>query len=93
MKNLQGKKKKLNHKFLKDDKEPKAIQGSEKINVSEYMNDIDKERSRRLVCKEFAEDDFLFITNHKRRWKNTLSKRVQRMLKVKQMDSGDLKMN
>lgn len=93
MKNPQKKKKKLNHKFLKDDKPPKAIQGSEEINVSEYMNDIDKERSRRLVCQEFAEDDFLFITNHKRRWKKTFSKKAQRMLKVKHMDDKDLRMN
>lgn len=93
MKDLQGKKKKLNHKFIKEDKQVKAIQGSEAINVTEYMNDIESERSRRLVCQDFAEDDVLYILNHKRRWKKTLSKKAQRMLKVKHMDSKDLRLN
>ena len=93
MKSKPGKKKKL--KGTEEGKEDTStkLKGSEEIGISDYMTEIDKERQRKLISVDYQEDDVLYIVNHKRRWKKTLSKKAQRMLKVKHIDNKDLRMN
>lgn len=93
MKSKPGKKKKV--KLPEEGKQDNStkLKGSEEIGISDYMTEIDVERQRKLISVDYQEDDVLYIVNHKRRWKKTLSKKAQRMLKVKHIDSRDLRMN
>ncbi len=91
MKTKQHKKKKTPQDEEVDEKI--KLKGSKDIGITDYMTDIDNERKRKLISVDYQEDDVLYIVNHKRRWKKTLSKKAQRMLKVKHMDDKELRMN
>jgi hypothetical protein len=91
MKTKPQKKKKAGQEEEVDEKV--KLKGSEDIGITDYMSEIDTERKRKLISVDYQEDDVLYIVNHKRRWKKTLSKKAQRMLKVKHMDDKELRMN
>lgn len=72
---------------------PGKVKGSEDVGVKDYITEIKEQRKRRTVDEDFMEDEILEIVNHKRRWKRTYSQRVQRLMKVKIMKDGNLRMN
>jgi hypothetical protein len=69
------------------------LSGSDDIEVKAFIEEIVSERKKDVVDEKFKEDDVLEILNHKRRWKKTLSKRAQRLLRAKKINDNNLKLN
>ena len=69
------------------------LKGSEEIGVGDFIKSIGKERKRRHVDQEFVEDGVLAILNHKRKWKKTQPKKIQRKMKSKIIENPDLRLN
>jgi hypothetical protein len=79
-------------KAPKDSKTPK-LAGSEDIGIGDFIDQITRQRRRRMIDEDFAEDSVLKILNHRKRWRQTLSNKARRLLKVKHMDDEDLRLN
>lgn len=69
------------------------LKGSKDIEIGDYIEKIKTSRKQRVIDEEFAEDSVLEIVNHKRRWKKTYNKRIQRLAKQQQMGNGELRLN